>query len=60
MSASVVDDETCSLAATGPAISVSSFIGSARNVAPSPMASNVTAAELLGAVVTSFCASVDK
>src|SRR4051812_876628 len=40
-SASFVDDETNSLSADGPVISVSFSSGSVRNVTPSPMASNV-------------------
>ena len=47
----------CNLAATGPVISVSVFIGSVRNVTPSPIASKVTFADPPGAFVTSFCAS---
>ena len=38
----------CSLAATGPVISVASCIGSVRNVTPSPSASKVTAAAPFG------------
>ena len=38
-SASVVDEETYSFAAEGPAISTSSVIGSVRNVRPSPRVS---------------------
>lgn len=36
---SVVDDDTNSLAATGPVNSVSAANGALRNVTPSPMAS---------------------
>ncbi|MNC97930.1 hypothetical protein D3C83_157480 [compost metagenome] len=54
MSASLVDDDTCSFAATGPVISVSAVIGSVRKVTPSPIASKVTFAEPSGAFVTSF------
>jgi hypothetical protein len=40
MSASVVEDETKSLTAEGPVISVSRSNGGERNVTPSPVASN--------------------
>jgi hypothetical protein len=58
MSASSVEDEMASRAATGPVISVASRIVSVRKVTPSASASNVTVAGPVAAVVVSFWASL--